>query len=190
MILERLKRLNQLTENVVCTRDGKEISLNGAFDEIYRLLKISSMNYVIGNGGSAGIASHFATDLLKALKLPAATLTDAGIMTCISNDYGYDRVFSEPLKLLLKEENILFAISSSGKSQNILNAVQVAKTKDSRVVTLSGFSQENPLRSLGDINFWINADDYGFVEMAHFCLLHTLTDLWTLKKVLSYAHQS
>ncbi len=150
--------------------------------------------FVIGNGGSAGIASHFATDLLKGLNIPALTLFDSNIMTCLSNDYGYERVFSVPLERLMKKEDLLVAISSSGQSLNILNAAEVAQEKKASLITLSGFLSDNPLREMGDLNIWINAEDYGLVETGHFFILHTIVDLWktdyftkSIKDQLAYA---
>jgi len=134
--------------------------------------------YVIGNGGSAGIASHFSNDLMKACGIPSQTLYDSNLMTCLSNDIGYENVFSYPLQKLLKPQDLLVAISSSGKSPNILKAAEVALTRSAPLVTLSGFSSENPLRSMGELNFWIGRMDYGLVEAAHFFLLHTVIDLW------------
>ncbi|MCB1110550.1 MAG: SIS domain-containing protein, partial [Chlamydiia bacterium] len=130
--------------------------------------------FVIGNGGSAGIASHFAIDLLNALKIPAQTLYDSNVMTCISNDYGYEQIFSRPLDLLLKPNDLLVCISSSGNSQNILNGAAIARTKDIPIITLSGFEPHNPLRSQGDLNLYLPVIDYGLVEMGHFFLLHTI----------------
>ena len=76
----------------------------------------------------------------------------------------------------MREDDLLVAISSSGRSENILNACRVAEEKRGRVITLSGFSSKNPLRGMGDLNFWIDAKDYGLVETAHFFLLHTIID--------------
>lgn len=134
--------------------------------------------YVIGNGGSAGIASHFSSDLMKACRTPSQTLYDSNLMTCLSNDWGYDQVFSYPLSQLLKPNDVLVAISSSGRSPNILKAVQIAQAKETPILTFSGFLKDNPLRMAGHLNFWIDRSDYGLVETAHFFLLHTLVDLY------------
>jgi D-sedoheptulose 7-phosphate isomerase len=142
--------------------------------------------YVIGNGGSAGIASHFSNDLMKSMQVPSQTLYDSNIMTCLANDIGYENVFSYSLQRLLKPHDLLVAISSSGKSPNILNGVYVARARRTPVVTLSGFAEANPLRSLGQLNFWIDRKDYGLVESAHFFLLHTIVDLWN-KQDADYA---
>lgn len=132
--------------------------------------------YVIGNGGSAGIASHFHTDLMKTLEIPAMTLFDSNLTTCVSNDFGYEHVFSMPLKTLLREDDLLIALSSSGQSRNILNAVKVAQNKNTQVITFSGFLANNPLRNAGNLNYFLDAQEYGLVEMGHFFLLHTLVD--------------
>lgn len=158
------------------------LSENEALETIFHLLsKTVAQNgiiYVIGNGGSTGIASHFSNDLMKALGIPSQTLFDSNLMTCLSNDLGYDQVFSYPLQKLLKPADLLVAISSSGKSTNILNAAKVALTRSSKLVTYSGFLADNPLRQMGDLNFHIPRSDYGLVESAHFFLLHTIVDLW------------
>ncbi|MCH9634289.1 MAG: Phosphoheptose isomerase [Chlamydiae bacterium] len=158
------------------------ISKDEAFESIYGLFKRIKLNhnkiFVIGNGGSAGIASHHVVDLLNVLNVPAYTLSDNNLVTCMANDYGYDTVFSRPLKSLASKNDLLIAISSSGQSKNILNACEVMKEQNGKVLTLSGFKEENPLKSLGHLNIWCNAMDYGLVESAHFFILHTLVDGW------------
>jgi D-sedoheptulose 7-phosphate isomerase len=181
MIEKRLDELFSLLKQCVYTKGNLPISDEEAFKyalEILSQVKTQKgMTYVIGNGGSAGIASHFCTDLVKTLEIPAMTFYDSNLLTCLGNDYGYEHVFSVPMKTLAKSEDVLVAISSSGKSPNIINAALMARKKGCKVITLSGFSGVNPLRQLGDLNFFIDKADYGFVEMAHFCLLHTFIDM-------------
>jgi D-sedoheptulose 7-phosphate isomerase len=130
----------------------------------------------IGNGGSAGIASHQAIDFWKNGEIPSINFNDASLLTCLSNDYGYEFVFEKPIKTFAKKGDILIAISSSGKSENILKAVLAAKEKDLFIITMSGFSKTNPLRALGDINFYVPSMVYGHVEIAHLILSHTILD--------------
>jgi D-sedoheptulose 7-phosphate isomerase len=157
---------------------SEEQALKMALDMIFETRSQNGIVYVIGNGGSAGIASHFSNDLMKALQIPSLTLYDSNLMTCLSNDIGYENIFSYPLEKLLKPNDLLVAISSSGKSPNILKAVEVAISRKAQLMTLSGFLENNPLRVLGRLNFWIDRSDYGLVETAHFFLLHTIIDLW------------
>ncbi|WP_194847350.1 SIS domain-containing protein [Candidatus Neptunochlamydia vexilliferae] len=189
MFEKRFSELSNVIQNCVYSSDTL-LNQNEALDLFHKMLQeTKGTAFVIGNGGSAGIASHFAIDLLNALKVPAQTLYDSNVMTCISNDYGYEEVFSRPLDLLLKKEDLLICISSSGSSQNILNGAAVAKEKGSPVITLSGFEPDNPLRTLGNLNFYLPVMDYGLVEMGHFFLLHTIIDSWKFSQTkTSLAH--
>src|SRR5271156_2379328 len=105
----------------------------------------------IGNGGSAGIASHLAIDFSKNGGLRAMAFNDPAALTCLGNDLGYEQVFAKQLELHLRSGDLLVAISSSGRSPNILNAVAVARSGGCRVATLSGFSADNELRRAGDL---------------------------------------
>ena len=131
----------------------------------------------IGNGGSAGIASHMAIDYAKNGGLRAMAFNDGAALTCLGNDLGYDQVFARQLDWHARPGDLLIAISSSGRSANILNAVAVARGRACRVLTLSGFDPANPLRGLGDYNFFVASHEYGFVEISHLALLHAVLDL-------------
>jgi D-sedoheptulose 7-phosphate isomerase len=131
---------------------------------------------VIGNGGSAAIAGHTAVDLWKNGRIPAVCFNDPSQLTCLSNDLGYEEVFAEPVRMFARPGDVLVAISSSGRSRNILNAVAAARSKGCRVITLSGFKPDNPLRGLGDWNFYADSIAYGFVETAHSAVCHALVD--------------
>jgi len=130
----------------------------------------------IGNGGSAAIASHMATDYSKNGGMRALCLNDGAMLTCLGNDYGYEQVFAKQIELFAQEGDLLIAISSSGRSPNILNAVAAAEQRGCRIVTLSGFGADNPLRSQGDINFYLASEQYGFVEIGHLTLCHAILD--------------
>jgi D-sedoheptulose 7-phosphate isomerase len=131
--------------------------------------------WLIGNGGSAAIASHAAVDLLTA-GVKAHVLTDPALITCLANDFGYDQVYAYPLQRLMGKGDLLIAISSSGQSPNILNGVQAAYEIGAEAVTLSGFAADNPLRQSGRVNLWVDSCDYGVVELEHAAILHRLTD--------------
>ena len=182
MFEARLKKLtSSLTSCEVFDASGLvqvDEGLSRACSMIRRTNERKGIVYVIGNGGSAGIASHFCNDLVKALHIGSQTLYDSNLLTCLANDLGYEHVFSFPLDKMLTENDLLVAISSSGKSPNILNGAKVAKEKNAGLITLSGFQSTNPLRLLGNLNFWIDQTDYGLVEASHFFLLHSVIDLW------------
>lgn len=121
----------------------------------------------IGNGGSAAIASHMAVDFWKTAGIRSMSFNDAALLTCISNDCGYEQVFARPIEMFAKKDDILIAISSSGRSPNILNAAQMARDRTCWIVTLSGFKADNPLRAAGDLNFYCPSSSYRVVETVH-----------------------
>lgn len=180
MFSHRLKEFAAVVSSCSYKKGDTFLTEEKALEEISRLLEEvkqqTGVVYVIGNGGSAGIASHISTDLIKTLKIPSQTLYDSNLFSCLSNDLGYENVFSYPLERLLKKEDLVIAISSSGKSPNILKAAAVAIAKGASLLTLSGFASDNPLRKLGELNVWIDRSDYGLVETAHFFILHTVVD--------------
>ncbi len=137
----------------------------------------------IGNGGSAGIAGHMAIDFTKNGGVRSVTFNDASSLTCLGNDLGYDQVFSKQVEMQGLAGDILIAISSSGESKNILNAVTAARKMKAHVISLSGFKAGNSLRQMGDLNLYTPSAVYGFVETAHQALLHVILDTgmgWTV----------
>jgi D-sedoheptulose 7-phosphate isomerase len=133
--------------------------------------------YAIGNGASASMASHFAADMAKNGKLHTQVFSDLSLITAVANDLAYEEVFAEPLRRVGKRGDVLVAISSSGRSPNILRAVEVARSLGVTVVTLSAMSADNPLRQAGDVNAYVPAGTYGGAETAHAAVLHQWIDL-------------
>lgn len=137
---------------------------------------------LVGNGGSAAIASHMAIDLSKNARVPAIALNDASALTCLANDYGYHNVFAKQIQYQARRGDILVAISSSGESANIICAVEAArKVGGVQVFTFSGFDEGNHLRNCGDINFYVPSSRYGFVELTHQIILHQIVDALTME---------
>ncbi len=136
----------------------------------------------VGNGGSASIASHMAVDFSKNAGIPAQCFNDGATLTCLGNDLGYDQVFAHQVATFGQLGDLLVAISSSGNSDNIVNAILAARSRGCRVLSMSGFGADNRLRKLGDYNVWVPSGEYGFVEIVHLALCHALLDLamgWT-----------
>lgn len=145
------------------------------------LLEVKNNNkkvMIFGNGGSAAISSHFSVDLTKNANLRCHNFNEADLITCFANDYGFEHWIEKSIDFYGDEGDLLIAISSSGASQNMLNAVRAARNgKFHAVITLSGFNQDNDLRKLGDINLWVNSSAYNFVENIHQIWLLTIADL-------------
>lgn len=131
---------------------------------------------LIGNGASASMASHFAADLTKNAYIRVQVFTDLAQLTAIGNDIGFESIYSVPLERYSNAGDMLVAISSSGRSSNILNAAKAMKERGGSVITLTGFSPDNPLRTMGDINFYVPAPTYGLVETCHAAILHHWMD--------------
>jgi len=131
---------------------------------------------VVGNGGSASIASHFSLDLARTGGIRAINFNEAGLLTCLSNDHGYEEWVERALEMYADPGDLVVLISSSGQSENILRGAQAARRSGLHLITLSGFSTDNPLRRLGDINLWVDSDVYNLVEGVHSVWLSSLAD--------------
>jgi D-sedoheptulose 7-phosphate isomerase len=175
----RLREIGSQTE--ATNRDGQYVDIDDAISSAVDMaLQVKSCGgriMFVGNGGSAGIASHMSTDWLKNGGFSALCFNDPAQLTCLGNDLGYERVFALPIEQHGREGDLLVAISSSGKSPNILAAVTAARKIKAGVITLSGFRSDNPLRKLGDINFWLPDQHYGFVEIGHLAICHAMLDI-------------
>jgi D-sedoheptulose 7-phosphate isomerase len=132
--------------------------------------------FLVGNGASAAMASHLAADACKNGALDATAFNDVALLTATANDVSFEEVFALPLSRLAVAGDMLIAISSSGNSPNIVRAVEAAQARSASVVTLTGKSDDNRVRACGDLNFWVPADRYGWVECAHQLILHYWLD--------------
>ena len=145
------------------------------------LLEVNNNNnkiLIFGNGGSAAMASHFSVDLTKNANIRCVNYNEADLITCFANDYGFARWAEKAVDFYGDEGDLLIVISSSGSSENMLSGVKAARNGNFRgVVTFSGFSENNPLRQLGDINLWIDSRAYNFVENIHQIWLLSIVDL-------------
>jgi D-sedoheptulose 7-phosphate isomerase len=165
----------------VTTEDGRNMDYGDGVAAVCNLIRQQSAAgwklIFIGNGGSAAIASHMALDFWKNGGMKAISFNDGVTLTCLGNDYGYAHVFEKPVEMFAEPGDVLIAISSSGKSENILLGVAAAMAKGCRVVTLSGFGADNPLRTRGKYNFYVASGKYGPVEVIHQYLIHCILDL-------------
>ena len=131
---------------------------------------------IIGNGGSAAIASHVAIDLTKAANIRSINFNEASLLTCLSNDYGYESWVEKALDYYADNNDMVILISSSGQSKNIINGAKKALEIGIPLITLTGFSENNPLNKLGNINFWADSSTYNIVESIHQMWLLSVID--------------
>jgi D-sedoheptulose 7-phosphate isomerase len=147
-------------------------------DAVVSASKKGNKSIIVGNGGSAAIASHFAVDLTKNAKVRCINFNESDLITCFANDYGYEHWIEKAVEFYGDEGDVFIGISSSGSSQNILNGCHIARKKNfSNVITFSGMNSENPLRKLGDINLWVNSKAYNQIENIHQFWLLAIVDV-------------
>jgi len=180
------KKENKFIDNYF--NDYNKLLLSN-FDEVKKKLILVKKNFlqikknkkkiiIFGNGGSAAISSHFSVDMTKNANIRCINFNEPDLITCFSNDFGYDNWLSNSIKFYGDKGDILIAISSSGKSKNIINGCVAAKKKKfSKIITLTGHSINNPVMKKGDINLWINSKAYNFIENIHQFWLLLLVDL-------------
>ncbi len=180
----RFNNLNNAFSLIEVTDDNNiTISLDDAFNSL--IMKMRECNKrgnklcIVGNGGSAAIASHMAIDYTKNGGIRAIAFNDASLLTCLSNDFSYAKIFDAALDCYGDTGDILVAISSSGNSENILGAATKSNQIGMEIITLSGFEEDNPLRQMGDLNFYVptKKGEYGIAEIMHLAILHTILDM-------------
>lgn len=134
---------------------------------------------ICGNGGSASDAQHLSAELIGRFKkdrqsFPAISLnTDTSALTAISNDYTYSKVFSRQVEGLGNKGDVLFLISTSGKSKNVIEAAKVAKVKKIKTISLTGISKST-LSNICDINIHTPADETCYIQELHIKVIHLL----------------
>lgn len=150
------------------------------FMKIITILKQIKKNkkkvILVGNGGSAAMASHVSVDLTKMCKIRAINFNEADLLTCFSNDYGYENWVQKALSSYADRGDLLICISSSGQSKNIINGARFAKKKGCKVITLTGFNKNNKVRKIGLINLWLDSKNYNIIEMTHHIWLLSIID--------------
>jgi D-sedoheptulose 7-phosphate isomerase len=133
---------------------------------------------IFGNGGSSSIASHFSVDITKNAGIRSITFNEVNLITCFANDFGYKNWISKSIDYYAKRNDVVIAISSSGKSENIINGCKMAKKIGIKnIITLTGFNKNNKVSKLGRVNFWINSKIYNYVENMHQIILLCIIDL-------------
>ena len=140
--------------------------------------RMSKKNKIIlaGNGASAAISSHLAIDFTKAAEVRAINFNESSLLTCFSNDFGYENWIKKALDYYLLPKDIVILVSSSGKSKNVINAAKFLKNKNNVLITLTGLNKSNPLRNYGKINFFVNSNNYNVVESIHLVILLSMVE--------------
>lgn len=166
-------------QNVFQKLPSLEPQLQGAIERCAATVAAGGKLMFCGNGGSAADAQHLAAELVGRLvrdrrALPGIALTvDSSALTCISNDFGYEEIFSRQINGIGRPGDVLFAISTSGNSANILRAVEVAKARNILTIGLTGH-QGGQLAGLVDLALIVPSEDTARIQEAHIFLGHVI----------------
>ncbi len=173
---------NDYTRSINTLLNDVNIDLiNQSVQMIKKTIENNNKIYIVGNGGSASIASHVSVDFAKVANVPSSTFNNANLITCFANDFSYENWVTEAIKAYCNKKDLLILISSSGTSKNIVNAANHCKLNNINLITFSGFNKDNALSKLGNINFHINSNNYNYIEMSHHIILVSLVDIFAKK---------
>lgn len=186
---DKIARVKQHFEASIATKqqamEALSPSIVSAAEMICRSLDKGGKVLSCGNGGSAGDAQHFSSEMLNRFEkqrpgLAAIALTtDSSTLTSIANDYDYSRVFSRQVEALGKSNDILLAISTSGNSENVLEAVKTAQAQQLEVIALSGHDGGKLSALLNEqaIEICVAASSTARVQEVHLLVIHCICDL-------------
>ena len=162
--------------------DSKIISFR---DAIKQTIKKNGKLYFVGNGASASLSSHAATDFTKQAKIESRSFNDHNLITALANDYGYDNWVAKAIEYYVKPQDRVVFISVSGNSKNLINGLIFAKNNNISTSSLTGSDQKNYLNSNSDSSIWVNSYSYNIVESMHTILITLIIDLFIGKKIYS-----
>lgn len=165
------------------------LAITQAADLMVRCLLSGGKILSCGNGGSAGDAQHFSSELLNRFErerpaLPAIALTtDSSTITSIANDYSYNEIFSKQVRALGQAGDILLAISTSGNSENVIQAIDAAHDREMQIVALTGRNGGNMAAhmNINDVEIRVPAEKTARIQEVHLLIIHCLCDLIDLQ---------
>ena len=160
------KLVNEIDENFI----------NLLVNKIKSTKKKGGKVFIVGNGGSISTAAHISVDLTKNAKVKTFQLYNNNLITCYSNDYGYEKWVSKAIDHFLNSKDLVIFLSVSGNSKNLLNAAKNCIKKKINAVALTGHSRKNKLNKIVKNNFWVNSKSYNQVEIIHFIILCLVVD--------------
>lgn len=166
------------------TADTIKPSIARAIEIIVNAFQNNNKMLICGNGGSAADSQHFAAEFtgryeMERKPLPAMALTtDTSAITAIGNDYSFDVIFSKQVEALGNKDDVLFAISTSGNSANVIKAIEAAQAKNMHIITLTGKDGGKMAKMLKntDINICANVERTARIQEIHILVMHTICD--------------
>jgi D-sedoheptulose 7-phosphate isomerase len=190
MIMNFQEFFGDFKKDIVHSLDGIDVSsLSKITDIIINAYRSDQQIFLVGNGGSAATAAHFANDLSKTAapasgkRIRAISLTDnISLITAIANDCGFENIFIDQLSPLMNPNDVLISISASGNSPNLIKAVNYARSKKAHTISLLGFDG-GEMKKLSDVSVIVKSNKYGPVETVHIAIEHAIS--FYIKQALS-----
>jgi D-sedoheptulose 7-phosphate isomerase len=176
---------NEFNEHIKTSKKTMEASINDieiAANICINSLKNGNKILIFGNGGSAADAQHIAAEIIGRYKtdrkgLAAIALTtDSSVLTAISNDFGYSEIFTRQVEALARPGDTLIGISTGGSSQNVVNALKIAKNIQCQTIGLSG-KDGGRFNTICDVNIVAKAQDTARIQEMHILIGHTICHL-------------
>ena len=155
--------------------------INSAVNVIVKTIEKGKKIVIFGNGGSAADAQHMAAEfvgryLIERDSLPAIALTtDTSVLTGIGNDYGFEKVFARQCDALVNNGDLVIAISTSGKSPNIIEGIKTSKNKNAKIILLTG-KNNNKLKHLTDITIRVPSNETPRIQESHRIIIHIMCE--------------
>ena len=155
--------------------------INSAVNMIIKTIEKGKKIVIFGNGGSAADAQHMAAEfvgryLIERDSLPAIALTtDTSALTGIGNDYGFEKVFARQCDALVNNGELVIAISTSGKSPNIIEGIKTSKNKNAKIILLTG-KNNNKLKHLTDITIRVPSNETPRIQESHRIIIHIICE--------------
>ena len=175
---------NHITESVKVIQDIEhlEIDIKNVSKQIVNCIKNGKKIIIFGNGGSAADAQHMAAEFVgrfmkERKSFPAIAIsTDTSIITAIGNDYSFDRIFSRQIESLVKKGDVVIAISTSGRSKNILEGLKASKKLGAKVISLTG-KNGMKMKLKSDVFLNVPSTVTSRIQEAHRTIIHIICEL-------------
>ncbi len=179
---ENIKKLIINSSDVIFKSKSVSKMIKTTIENIIRSFEGGNKILIFGNGGSAADAQHMAAEfvgryLLERISLPAIALTtDTSILTSIGNDYDFEKIFARQCESLVKKGDIIFAISTSGQSKNVIQGMEVGKTKGAYIISLTGKNGKT-MKEKSDLCIEIPSDETPRIQEGHRIVIHIICQL-------------